>query len=196
MKKFDYREWLKDQRWIQKRNQILTRDKNTCQFCGTQDRYLHVHHKEYWVGHKPWEYPDGNLVTLCDQCHSIIHSLVNSINDVTVGAIYGREHSDYHNTGIVYAIDGNKNLIYILESDDGATDEHIYDECVTFKDFKKRYDKEPGPHDWNWLFQSWFIHISLNLEKMDFLFRYNFKTILRNNPVLKEILNNKDLYEE
>lgn len=64
-----YKELLKDSRWIKKRNEILTRDNNTCQFCGRQDRYLHVHHKRYIKGNKPWEYENSDLITLCDRCH-------------------------------------------------------------------------------------------------------------------------------
>jgi len=67
----DYRELLKDKRWIEKRNKILTRDKNTCQFCGCQHRYLHVHHKKYEKDKMPWEYDDENLITLCDSCHEM-----------------------------------------------------------------------------------------------------------------------------
>lgn len=44
MNKQIYQELLKDPRWIKRRNEILTRDKNTCQSCGAQDKYLHVHH--------------------------------------------------------------------------------------------------------------------------------------------------------
>lgn len=49
-KQNDYQELLKDPKWISKRNQILSRDKNTCQFCGCQDRYMQVHHKRYIKG--------------------------------------------------------------------------------------------------------------------------------------------------
>lgn len=56
MNKQSYQEWLKDPRWIKRRNEILTRDKNTCQFCGAQDKYLHVHHKYYIDGKKPLKY--------------------------------------------------------------------------------------------------------------------------------------------
>lgn len=67
--KNDYQELLKDPKWISKRNQILSRDKNTCQFCGCQDRYMQVHHKRYIKGKKPWEYEDKDLITLCNRCH-------------------------------------------------------------------------------------------------------------------------------
>jgi len=71
IKKNDYQELLKDPRWIKKRNQILSRDKNTCQFCGCQDKYMQVHHKRYIKGNKPWEYEDKDLITLCGRCHEM-----------------------------------------------------------------------------------------------------------------------------
>lgn len=46
---------------------------------------LNVHHKQYILGHKAWEYPDTDLVTLCNECHSAIHK--------TLGAkVYSDEH--------------------------------------------------------------------------------------------------------
>lgn len=34
---------------------------------------LHVHHKYYQLGKKPWEYPSNSLTTLCWICHEEIH---------------------------------------------------------------------------------------------------------------------------
>ena len=74
MNKKDYKNYLQDPRWLLRRNQILTRDKNTCQFCGAQDRVLHVHHKYYIEGLKPWEYDDDALISLCKNCHESVTS--------------------------------------------------------------------------------------------------------------------------
>jgi len=35
---------------------------------------LHVHHKYYQDGKKPWQYPETALVTLCWVCHEELHS--------------------------------------------------------------------------------------------------------------------------
>lgn len=72
MNKKDYQNYLQDPQWLLRRNQILTRDKNTCQFCGAQDRVLHVHHKYYIEGLKPWEYDDEALISLCKRCHESV----------------------------------------------------------------------------------------------------------------------------
>ena len=64
-----YKDLLRDKRWISKRNKILSRDNNTCCYCGCNDRYLHVHHLRYIEDKKPWEYSDEDLITLCEKCH-------------------------------------------------------------------------------------------------------------------------------
>lgn len=40
---------------------------------------LHVHHKYYIRGRKPWEYDDDALITLCNWCHWDIHQKPDSI---------------------------------------------------------------------------------------------------------------------
>lgn len=34
---------------------------------------LHVHHKYYVDGRKPWDYPNDALITLCSECHEKLH---------------------------------------------------------------------------------------------------------------------------
>lgn len=36
---------------------------------------LVVHHRRYIAGKEPWDYPDGSLVTLCEECHEIEREL-------------------------------------------------------------------------------------------------------------------------
>ena len=83
-KKETYQETLKDPRWIKRRNEILSRDKNTCQFCGAQDRYLHIHHKLYDSTKKPWEYDDTALVCVCEKCHEQITNISRDLYDVFI----------------------------------------------------------------------------------------------------------------
>lgn len=66
-----YTEKLRDPRWIEKRNEILKRDKWKCTECGRDDGELNVHHKKY-TG-EPWEAPNEDLTTLCLTCHIFIH---------------------------------------------------------------------------------------------------------------------------
>lgn len=67
-----YRQMLSDGRWKKRRMEIMRRDGFRCQRCGTRGE-LNVHHRWYAYGHKPWEYPDRCLVTLCRRCHRRVH---------------------------------------------------------------------------------------------------------------------------
>jgi len=73
MNKAEYKILLKSKYWHRKRMKILRRDKFTCQRCKSIDLELHVHHKLYIDGRKPWEYGDKQLITLCKSCHKITH---------------------------------------------------------------------------------------------------------------------------
>jgi hypothetical protein len=64
-----YSDLLKDPIWQRRRLEILQRDDYTCQKCKNQRKQLHIHHRHYINGRKPWDYPDGLLVTLCISCH-------------------------------------------------------------------------------------------------------------------------------
>lgn len=64
-----YSDLLRDPRWQKKRLEILSRDDFTCMNCADTTNTLHVHHRYYLNGHKPWEYPDTALTTLCADCH-------------------------------------------------------------------------------------------------------------------------------
>lgn len=65
----NYSELLKDPRWQKKRLEIFNRDEFKCVCCGSGKKTLHVHHQLYISGKKPWEYINGLLITLCDECH-------------------------------------------------------------------------------------------------------------------------------
>jgi 5-methylcytosine-specific restriction endonuclease McrA len=64
-----YSDMLKDPIWQRRRTDILNRDNFTCQKCGNDKDTLHVHHRHYINGRKPWDYPDTLLVTLYYKCH-------------------------------------------------------------------------------------------------------------------------------
>ena len=69
MAKQTYAEKLKDPRWQKKRLGIMQREEFKCQWCGTGERTLNIHHGYYQRGIDPWEYPDDTLYCLCDPCH-------------------------------------------------------------------------------------------------------------------------------
>lgn len=64
-----YAEQLRHPNWQKKRLEILSRDDFHCQLCFDGESPLHVHHKRYIKGRKPWEYDSRDLVTVCENCH-------------------------------------------------------------------------------------------------------------------------------
>jgi hypothetical protein len=69
----DYSEQYKSPLWQKKRLEILERDEFRCTSCKSEDKQLHVHHKEYIKGRSVWDYDNSYLITLCDECHELIH---------------------------------------------------------------------------------------------------------------------------
>ena len=65
----DFFELYKHPRWQAMRLKIMKRDEFTCEECGSTEEMLTVHHSYYERGKKPWEYPEQNLHTLCENCH-------------------------------------------------------------------------------------------------------------------------------
>ncbi len=66
-----YLEQYKDPRWQKLRLKIFERDKWTCRNCGNNEETLQLHHKCYYKDKNIWEYPEEELITLCEYCHSI-----------------------------------------------------------------------------------------------------------------------------
>jgi 5-methylcytosine-specific restriction endonuclease McrA len=73
MVKQSYSELLRDPRWQRKRLEIMGLDDFKCRYCGNHELTLNVHHIHYNKGHKPWEYENDELITLCEDCHKIEH---------------------------------------------------------------------------------------------------------------------------
>ena len=66
----EYDEYLKSPEWLRRRERRLFNDGYRCMMCGSA-KNLNVHHITYdHVYNEPME----DLVTLCNRCHSIIHS--------------------------------------------------------------------------------------------------------------------------
>lgn len=68
-----YAQKLTDPRWQKKRLEILSRDEFKCQYCGETTKTLHVHHYSYNKSRNPWDCEDGDVTTLCEECHYIYH---------------------------------------------------------------------------------------------------------------------------
>lgn len=63
----NYKQKLLDPRWQRKRLEILNRDDFRCRFCCDNENTLHVHHLSYHGN--PWDTPNDQLITLCEDCH-------------------------------------------------------------------------------------------------------------------------------
>lgn len=71
-----YSDKLRDPRWREIRDRVLTRDKHRCQVCGIgaigfrgENVILNVHHRCYHPNKEPWEYEIQSLITVCETCH-------------------------------------------------------------------------------------------------------------------------------
>lgn len=84
-----YWEKLKDPRWQKKRLEVLECYKFTCADCGSTDKTLHVHHMIYRKGAEPWEYePMGDLMALCEDCHTERTLVDNAIKEALTDGVY------------------------------------------------------------------------------------------------------------
>jgi 5-methylcytosine-specific restriction endonuclease McrA len=78
--KNDYQILLESPQWLKKRETILARDGRKCRNCGSMAT-LQVHHRQYHIiivtgkFQPPWAYENLYLITLCDKCHTLGHSL-------------------------------------------------------------------------------------------------------------------------
>lgn len=81
-KQLSYGEQLKHPNWQRRRLEILQRDNFCCQSCYDNETTLHVHHKRYVKGRMAWEYTDRELVTLCEQCHSLEHEASDAFKEL------------------------------------------------------------------------------------------------------------------
>lgn len=64
-----YQELLQSSEWATRRREVLEAEKYQCCECGEENQPLQVHHRYYLRGRKPWEYPDGALMCVCESCH-------------------------------------------------------------------------------------------------------------------------------
>jgi 5-methylcytosine-specific restriction endonuclease McrA len=72
-KREQYKDLLLSEKWLAKRLQVFKRDGYRCKSCGT-NQHLNCHHTYYITGKKPWEYCLSSLTTLCQTCHTRLHS--------------------------------------------------------------------------------------------------------------------------
>lgn len=68
MDKKDFMAQYRSKWWMETSKRIKSRDHNTCQMCGCNDKPLSVHHL-YYEKNGSLKVGDDSLITLCDECH-------------------------------------------------------------------------------------------------------------------------------
>lgn len=68
-----YMKLYKHPKWQMKRLEVLNYYGTECSSCGDTEKTLHVHHRRYERGKKPWEYEIDNFNVLCETCHEFYH---------------------------------------------------------------------------------------------------------------------------
>jgi len=68
-RKWEYKQYLKSDKWKRKRYAVLQRDGFRCVRCGSKNN-LQVHHKTY---RNIFNEPLSDLITLCKKCHKKQH---------------------------------------------------------------------------------------------------------------------------
>lgn len=82
MNKMTYAQQLAHPLWQRRRLEMLSAAGWKCTCCGSSEKTLHVHHKQYFKGRMAWEYVDAELQVLCDECHEKSHVLDTRIKTV------------------------------------------------------------------------------------------------------------------
>ena len=90
---------LKSPQWQEKRLERLNIANWECENCGDKSNQLHVHHRQYFKGKKPWEYENEQLEVLCETCHESAHAMI----EMTKQILSYSNHSDIFNLLIGYS---------------------------------------------------------------------------------------------
>lgn len=77
-----YKEQLLHPNWQRKRLEMLDAAGFKCTLCNAGEKTLHVHHKSYIKGRMAWEYEDGELEVLCEDCHEAAHESKDQLDAV------------------------------------------------------------------------------------------------------------------
>lgn len=79
-----YSDKLKDPRWQKKRLEVFVRDGWKCRHCNDANSTLAIHHLRYVSGKEPWDCENSELMTLCENCHSLNHEHRQSLETALI----------------------------------------------------------------------------------------------------------------
>ena len=107
----EYANLLRSPLWQQKRLDILNSKGFKCEECSHTEKELHVHHRHYEKGCKPWEYDDAVYVVLCSECHANRHDAEAELRKL-VGLLNTRTLLDLRDF-VRFVGPGNSSLFYL-----------------------------------------------------------------------------------
>ena len=112
-----YSSQLRDPRWQKKRLVILEAAEWKCQRCRCETKELQCHHLIYRKGVNPWDYKDGEIVALCDDCHKGVSEIKARFEEELLSSMMccGDFSGDYE-LFIGYLIGGTRQVDYIKGS--------------------------------------------------------------------------------
>lgn len=70
--------------WKEIAKTVYERDGYLCQRCGlkhSKQNRLHAHHVKPWAGNPNFRFDTNNIITLCRDCHTWVHSKQNTANE-------------------------------------------------------------------------------------------------------------------
>jgi 5-methylcytosine-specific restriction endonuclease McrA len=98
--------WSKNPKWQRKELEIMERDDFMCISCQNTEKELHVHLSVPYEKEKnPWDYDDKELITLCEDCHTQLNTIIqDSLNKIMNLCRSIDSGSELYNT--IHEIDG------------------------------------------------------------------------------------------
>lgn len=80
-----YRDQLKSPEWKQFSRRMREEKGGFCHACKMAHKVMHVHHKAYEKGREPWAYKSHEVTLLCEDCHKMMHELLNDFRRFVFG---------------------------------------------------------------------------------------------------------------
>lgn len=139
----------KEKQWYQFRQSVLELDGFKCKQCGRgkDEAVLQVHHLNYKLNLKSWEYATADCITLCKGCHAQIHGITQPkfgwelLGEEDLGSPLGSCENSGCGNDIRYSFTVFHPSWGTLEVGSGCCDFLTDSEVASnFKDSKMRYE--------------------------------------------------------
>lgn len=126
-----YLEQIQDPRWEKKCFEIFDRDGWCCRLCDDDESPLHIHHVRCVCDKEPWDYPQEQLITLCESCHVAEHEAMPGAISNLIEQI---KDSGFLSDGVMVITNAFKELTMPYPQDiTAAIIEHAFSNSDIFK---------------------------------------------------------------